>query len=128
MQRPTAITVIAILQLIGGILALLGGIALIGLGGLATTSTMMGTDADVAAGGMLAAISGVMGFVLIALGVLDLVGAYGAWNLKKWAYMYLMVLNGISGALSLVSFNIIGIAISGVVLYFVYQNKASFTN
>lgn len=127
MQRPTAITVIAILQLIGGILALLGGIALIGLGGLATTS-MMGTDADVAAGGMLAAISGVMGFVLIALGVLDLVGAYGAWNLKKWAYMYLLVLNGIAGVLSLLSVNIIGVAISGVVLYFVYQNKTAFTN
>lgn len=75
----------------------------------------------------------VWGVILIALGIFDLVAAYGAWNLKKWSWnllVGLMVL-GIIQNLLFISVSgasaIIGIVIGVVVLYYLFQVKDSFS-
>ncbi|HEY4722403.1 MAG TPA: hypothetical protein VII92_11175, partial [Anaerolineae bacterium] len=94
-HRPFGITILAILAFIGGVVALLGGIAAIGLGGLAASVPLVDpsvTDADpAAAAAAAAAVSGlgglsiILGVILLVTALLDLLFAFGAWGLKKWA-------------------------------------------
>jgi hypothetical protein len=123
--RPTGITVLAILAAIGGVFALLGGLALIGLGGLASASGVGGFAV-------------IIGLLLLVLGVLQLVLAYGFWGLKPWAWTLGVGLQVASVVLSLLQFLnntgggitslIISIVISGVILYYLFQPhvKAAF--
>jgi hypothetical protein len=116
-ERPTGITILAILAAISGVLSLLGGLALFGLGGL-------GLGAGSAALAGLATISGV---VLLALGIAYLALAYGFWTLKPWAWMVLNavmsgdIVAGLTGG-------IISIVISAIILYYLFQPsvKAAF--
>jgi hypothetical protein len=75
-QRPTGVTILAVLSIIGGILLLLGGIALLGLGGAVAAGGN--------SGGGLAVI---LGIVLLVIAVLELAFGIGAWMLKPWAWM-----------------------------------------
>lgn len=70
MNRPTGVTVIAVLQFIGGVLGIIGGIAALGV------SPFLGI------------VSLILGVAAIALGV-------GMWQLKPWAWMGTLVVQGI---------------------------------
>ena len=110
--RPTGVTVLAVLAAIGGVLLLLGALAL-----LATVP--------------------LFGIVSLALAILYLGLAYGLWTLQPWAWMLgvglsivsivLSILQVIQGQTTIVS-AIISIAISGVILYYLYTPpvKAAF--
>lgn len=125
--RPTGITILAVLSAIGGVLGLLGGIALVGLGGLAAAST--GTAAFFGLGA-------IFGLILLATAIASLVFAYGAWNMLPWAWPLGVALQVISLALAAltilsggdISGQIIGIVISAVILYYLFQPtiKAAF--
>ena len=129
MQRPTGVTILAVLALIGGVFGILAGLlALMGgalFGGMAASA---GADAGTAAsiGGLF-----FIGAVLILTGaVIELAFFYGAWTAKAWGWMLGVIaalwnivvpivvglLNGdiVGGITS----NIIGIAIAGVILYY----------
>jgi hypothetical protein len=114
------ITILAVLSAIGGVLGLLGGIALMGLGGLAAAST--GTAAYFGLGA-------IWGVLLLATAIASLVFAYGAWTLKPWAWPLGVALQVISLALSLltilsggdISGQIISIVISAIILYYLFQ-------
>lgn len=118
--RPMGITILAVLSAIGGVLGLLGGIALMGLGGLAAAST--GTAAYFGLGA-------IWGVLLLATAIASLVFAYGAWTLKPWAWPLGVALQVISLALSLltilsggdISGQIISIVISAIILYYLFQ-------
>ena len=94
--RPTGVTILAVLAAIGGVLGLLGGIALLGLGGLAAAG----------GSGLLASYGAIFGILAIVQGALALAFAYGAWTLQPWAWMLGIVAFGISLALSVL--NVVG--------------------
>lgn len=117
--RPTGITILAVLAGIGGVLGIILGIGLVGIGGFAAAST--GTSAYFGLGA-------VAGIIVLALGVLNLAFAYGAWTLKPWAWplgVGLQVASLVWAGLAVIGGDIggqiIGIAISAVILYYLFQ-------
>lgn len=122
--RPTGITILAILALIGGIFSVLAGLAAIGLGGIAGGTIGGSTGAAV-------------GFVVILAGLVALIGgalylafAYGAWTLKPWGWLLGIVGAGFGVVSAVLNFFgndtgfvslIIGVAISGGILYYLFQ-------
>ncbi len=127
MKRPTGVTVIAILGAIGGVLSIVGGFGLMSLSG--SINSMMGA---VGVSYPLFSVS-VWGIILVALGILDLVAVYGAWNLKKWSWNLLvgLMVFGIIQNLLFISVSgagaVFGIVIEAVVLYYLFQVKDAFS-
>jgi hypothetical protein len=125
MQRPTGITILAVLAAIGGVLAILGGLALLTVGAV--------VSASYALGGAVA----IIGLIVLVIGVLDLVVAYGFWGLKPWAWglgvglqvagIILNIVEYINNSANL-SGTIISIIIAAAILYYLYQPsvKAAF--
>ena len=118
MQRPTGITVMAVLSAIGGVFGLLASLALLGLGAAVSATSGLGGLAFVA------------GIIILAYSVLSLVLAYGFWTLKPWAWplgigvqvlgiiqAVLQFMDNSSNVISLV----ISLAIAGVILWYLYQ-------
>jgi uncharacterized membrane protein (DUF2068 family) len=93
MSRPVGVTILAIL-------AILGGIALLCLGGLSVLGGTVASGSLSAAGGAaVAANSGLItaiGGVLAVLGVLYIVMAVGLLQLKGWAWTLGIVLSALS--------------------------------
>ncbi len=125
MQRPTGITILAVLAAIGGVLAILGGLALLTVGAA--------ISAAYALGGVVAFI----GLFALVIGILDLIVAYGFWGLKPWAWtlgvglqvagIVLNVIQYVNNSANL-SGTIISIVIAAAILYYLYQPtvKAAF--
>jgi len=113
-QRPTGVTILAILAFIGGAFGILGGLALLGIGV---------AFAGVAGGGL----SFIFGIVLIVLSALELWIGYGFWTLKRSAWSLGLVVFGASlivqfvelllSYTSITSF-VVSLVIYGVILYY----------
>lgn len=126
-KRPTGVTIIAILNIIGGIIGVIGGIALVILGPIFPSAFEQGSEMS----GLPAAAFGALGIgiggILFALGIFSFIVAYGLWTGKGWAWTLTVVLAIISialNAVSLASANfgaIISIIIDGIILYYVYR-------
>jgi uncharacterized membrane protein (DUF2068 family) len=125
MQRPTGITVLAVLAAIGGVFGILGGLALIGVGTVVASSTGLG------------GLAAILGLIALAYGILSLVLAYGFWTLQPWAWtlgvglevagIVINVLQYINNT-SALGGTIFSIAINAIVLWYLYQPnvKAAF--
>lgn len=88
-RAPLGVKIVTALGAIGSLLALLGGVALVGLSGQA-------------AGGASGLIAG-LGLLVLVLAVAQLVALYGLINLTSWGYTWTMGLYGLSIVLNLVS-------------------------
>jgi hypothetical protein len=117
-SRPTGITILAVLSAIGGVLAILAGLFATVLGGAVGAAT-----GSAAVGGLVS----LLGIIAIVYGGLSLAFAYGAWTLKPWAWTLGMAsqIVGIGLAIvyiatgnSTVTSQILNIAISGVIIYY----------
>ena len=125
--RPMGITILAVLSAIGGVLAILGGIALIGIGGVAGASTGQAA---------LFGLGAIFGLLALAIGILNLAFAYGAWTLQPWAWTLGVALQIFSIAMAVLAVvggsdiagQVLGVAISGIILYYLMQPniKAAF--
>jgi hypothetical protein len=123
--RPTGITILAILAGIAGVLGLFGSLFFIGIGGAFAGATGLG--------GLVV----ILGLLLLVLSVLYLVFAWGAWQLKPWAWTLGVGLSAASIVLTVLQLvmgmsepvgAIISIAISAAILYYLFQAnvKAAF--
>jgi hypothetical protein len=119
--RPTGITIIAVLALIGGIFQLFAGLTLIGIGGIAAS-------VSVGVGGF----AFIGGLVLLALGLAYLAIAYGFWTVKLWAWRLGVILAIVSVVWALISlvlvrFDVVGLVLSIVVsgIWIYYLNLPS---
>ncbi len=162
MNRPTGVTIIAILTIIGGILLCFGGISLLALGAFFATvpiNTIISeqqqqqqqlqpeiqNQAELEAlTQFLAGIGIVIGAIILAVGIGYLVVSYGLLKGKGWAWTVTIILTIIAIAIQIISiilssmFNasfssdtnalaseiishIIGLAINGVILYYLYR-------
>src|SRR6478672_6612821 len=99
MNRPTGVTILAILNFIGAALCLLGGIGMILGGGFIATMLSQGQGASGA--GILAGLGAAAGVVIIICGGVGALIGFGLWKLKGWARIVSIVLYGISAALQL---------------------------
>jgi|SRR5215218_1033111 len=98
-SRPTGVTIIAILNIIGGIIMLFGAIALI-----------------------------IIGWIFVVIAIVSFVVAYGLLKGRGWAWTLTVVLSIISIVLNAISIaagniiaSIINIIISGIILYYLYR-------
>lgn len=122
MQRPTGITILAVLALIGGVLALFAALGLFGLGAL--SSAALGNVGGFIFGGLAIFI----GLITLISAGLSLAFAYGAWYLKPWGWVMGVVSQGFSILISIINiigggsfFNqLINIAIAGAILYYLF--------
>ena len=118
--RPTGVTILAVLAAIGGVLGLLGGVALLGLGGIAAGAT--GNAAFFGLGAF-------AGIISVAIAIASLAFAYGAWMLQPWAWSLGVVLQLVSlvwAVLLVISGGDIfsqgiSIVIAGIILYYLNQ-------
>jgi hypothetical protein len=116
--RPTGVTIIAILAGISGVLQILGGMVLL------MGSGALGIMFNSAALGGLAAVVGAIG---LALGVLLLAFAWGAWGLRPWAWTLGVVLEAVAIVLGI--FNLINgdggalipIAFAALITWYLFQ-------
>jgi uncharacterized membrane protein HdeD (DUF308 family) len=116
--RPLGITILAILAAVAGVFGLLAGFGMMALFG---------------AGGLFM----ILGLVTLVVSVLYLAFAYGAWTLQSWGWTLGVGLSVVSIVITLLQLTqgmtnvvsaIISIAISGAILYYLYQPavKAAF--
>lgn len=124
-KRPTGVTIIAVLTIIGGIIALIVGIALVALAPLLSqlnVSDGSNTFND-------SIFMGMLGALLIVLGIASFVVAWGLLKGKGWAWIVAIILSIISIATSIISLvagqggSVGSIIINGVILY--YLNRSN---
>lgn len=134
-SRPTGVTIIGILTIIGGILMLGSGIALAAIAAVVPNPTSMhdqisGLDSQIPSmipANYLGIASLSIGSIFIIIGIISLIVAYGLFKAKKWAWTInvgLSIFNIVIGVVSIVTGNvgsIVGIAISGIILYYLYR-------
>ncbi|HYL41547.1 MAG TPA: hypothetical protein VET90_09575, partial [Candidatus Binatus sp.] len=111
----TGVTVLAVVAAIGGVLSLLGALALLGIGAVFAAYYGLG------------ALASIFGLLILALGVAELAIAYGFWTLKPWAWTWGITIEAVGVLLSLVelvlgygsiSSLIIGVVVAGIVIYY----------
>jgi uncharacterized membrane protein (DUF2068 family) len=124
MNRPTGVTVIAVLFFIGACFATLLAIAFLVGGGLA--AKFMPPDARIPAG-IMAAVGGIAAIVILVFAALYIAIGVGLLKLKEWARITAVVLAGLSllfGLLGLLHFHpfaLIRLAIAGWILWYLLQ-------
>lgn len=85
MSRPQSITVLAILQLINGIVNLVQGIfALSSAGFFGSLNAAIGESG---LGAAIAFIMGIAALISLSIGIISLGAAWGLFQLKSWAWM-----------------------------------------
>jgi hypothetical protein len=146
-SRPTGVTIIAILNIIGGIIMLFGAITLIAIGAILptlpqTTFNQSGLQGNLTAGqvpvpppsvppmvsqSLLGGIGVASGIVLLAIAIVSFVVAYGLLKGLGWAWTVTVILSIVSivfNAISIATGNIaaiISIIISGIIIYYLYR-------
>jgi hypothetical protein len=105
-ERPTGITILAVLQTLAGLIYLIAGSGVVLVGGVL--------------GGVFGAIGSAIGIVFVVLGLVEFVVAWGYLTRKgwaRWAGLILAAIGVLEGLTSLPN-GILSIAIDGVVLYY----------
>jgi hypothetical protein len=129
-SRPTGVTIIAILNIIGGIIMLIVGLVAVAAGAIIPSlppSALEGSDLSGVPVGFIGGGAIAVGAFLIALGIVSFIVAYGLMKGLSWAWtvtIILSIISIVSNAISIASGNfggIVSIIISGVILYYLYR-------
>lgn len=104
-SRPLGITIIAIIAAIHGVIAIIGGLTLMG-------------------------VSMAPAVIALVLGVLELVLAWGLWTLQKWAFWAMVVLEVLVVLNSLFAFSqqmipggVVDLVIALIVLIYLFADR-----
>ncbi len=98
-DRPLGVTILAILQILGGLLAFVGGMVIL----------------------VLPFFGWLIGPIIIILGIFDLVIGWGLWAMKSWAWMTAIILNIIGIILGIPTQDWFGIIISIIIILYLQQ-------
>ena len=136
--RPTGVTILGVLAILGGIFGLLGGGLLIGLGALIGT---LAASADISNAIAVSGYPGlsaldvsqvgviimILGAVILLLGIMTLAVGIGFFGGKGWAWTLGIIVSVINVVLSIVQIafgsygSIIGLIIGGLILYYLMR-------
>jgi len=119
-RRPTGITVLALLQFVGGAIAIILGLVFIAVGPMLP---------GIAAGlpPMLSALVSILGVFLLVAGLVALVVGWGLWTGKGWAWWLTVIiecLGLVSGLVSIASGDLsalFGLAIAALILWYMFK-------
>ena len=115
MSRPTGVTIIAILAFLSGLLGLCAALPVFGISLLAGIFVPP-----------VGVIGSIIGLILAFSPILLIIFAYGAWNLRSWAWLLGIVATGISVLSALVAVfttgHVVAIVSHGIlpIIIFVY--------
>jgi len=128
-ERPTGITVLAILAGLGGILLLIGGIIIGAMAGaisdfIKTYATSLGMGV-VDVSGIVETFLVAVAAIAFILGILYIAVAYGFWIGAGWSRMLAIILSilDIIGGLITLPSGIITIIIAGLVLWYLMKTQ-----
>ena len=106
-DRPLGVTILGILQILGGILSIVAGFGLIALAALMTGLELLFMA---------------IGAVTLVLGIVGLIVGWGLYTMKSWAWMLAIILNIINIILAIYpSFNIISMIIPIIIILYLNQ-------
>jgi hypothetical protein len=111
--RPTGVTILAVLQAIGGLIWLLAGAGMMMVGALLPIAIELPT--------FFGAITGLMGIVFLMFGFVALVLAYGLFTGRSWAWLWTLifaVIGIVLGLLGAVGSLIVQIIIYLIIIYY----------
>ena len=122
-QRPTGITVISILMIIGGLILLFTGIAPLVIGPL------ISIDSDYSTGSLGFLIT-IGGLALVILGIASLIVSWGLLKGKRWARTITLIISIIAIIFAIISLvssrdltHVISIIIYGIIIYYMFTDK-----
>jgi hypothetical protein len=122
-HRPTGITVISILMIIGGLILLFTGISPLVIGPL------ISIDSDYSMSGLGFLIT-IGGLVLVILGIASLIVSWGLLKGKRWARTITLIISFIAIIFAIISLvssgeltHIISIIIYGIIIYYMFTDK-----
>lgn len=117
-QRPTGVTILAVLQILGGLIFFGLGVLLMAVAGLIGLAGL--TDTTVFPAFIGSAVIGIIGVVMLVIGVLSFAVAYGYWNGLGWSWTLGIAITVIGILMSIPSLpqGIIGLAIEALILYY----------
>jgi hypothetical protein len=123
-QRPSGVTILAVLQVLGGIFFFILGFLLLILAGFVGIAGFISDVPDFPAffGG---AVLGIIGGVMLIIGILSFAVAYGYWNGFGWSWTIGMVITAIGLIIGLLSLpgSIIGLVINGIIIYYLTRPR-----
>jgi hypothetical protein len=122
-HRPTGITIISVLMIIGGIILLFTGITPLFLGPLISIDS----DSSTSELGLLITIGGL---VLVGLGIASFIVSWGLLKGKEWARTITLIISIIAIIFAIVSLasngdliHIIPVIIYGIIIYYMFTDK-----
>jgi len=113
-ERPLGVTIIGILWIFGGLLSLMGGL------GIAVFGAALG-------GPVGGAIGLAIGFGFIVIGIIEIILGIGCFKAWSWVWtigVLITIISLLMGLVSLVTSGtgaILGIIVSAVILYYLFQ-------
>ena len=123
-HRPTGITIIAVLMIIGGLILIFTGITPLFLGPLISIDI---SNYPISALGLLITIGGL---VLMGLGIASLIVSWGLLKGKRWARTITLIISIIAIIFAIISLvssgeltHIISIIIYGIIIYYMFTDK-----
>ncbi len=127
--RATGVTILAVLEILEGLIGVLAGIGLMALGALA--GSMIGGLSIL--GDIVGALAGVIGAVLLVFGLISFLLAYGLLKGLGWAWTVSLVfamlglIFGILQMLGSPGSGVLQVVISAIIIYYLYRpNVKSF--
>ena len=124
LHRPTGITIISILMIIGGIILLFTGITPLIIGPLISINI---SDYEISQLGLLITIGGL---ILVALGIASFIVSWGLLKGKGWARTITLIISIIAIIFAIISLasirdliHIIPIVIYGIIIYYMFTRK-----
>ena len=126
-KRPTGVTVLAILEILGGLAGLGGGAVLIGVAALASSSNFSALYPQLAGIGSVSTLLYALGALALIFGILGLVLGIGFLGGKGWAWTLGIVVGVLNIVVSIAetaigfSSNIIGIIFPIIIIYYLMR-------
>jgi len=126
MDRPIGVTLIAIWNIIFGMLLVLGGIFLVALAGLVVSGYIPGLG-DIPLLGVILAMGGAIALIFTIIAAVEFIMAWGLLGGKGWAWTLTIVLTFLAIALGLLSltspsaFTLIGLAMNALIVYYLFR-------
>lgn len=105
-DRPLGVTILAVLEIIVGLLGLFSGFTLITVGAMLP---------------FFGAFAALLGAVALFIGLLDVIIGWGLWSLKSWAWMVALIVNIINLILNAVQFAWLGAIINLIIILYLQQ-------